>query len=243
MEFMPENAPAVVLGFLFTCFLLLVAGVILVHGLAVGRRSRAWKAVVGAVVVLGVYLGILLTASFASGEKVLAPGEQKYFCEIDCHLAYSVLNVATTKSLGSPSNQKTAEGTYYVVTVKTWFDERTISNRRARNMPLTPNPRSVAVVDESGREYIPSPDGQKALERAQGKSIPFSRLIRPGESYTTDLVFDLPSGIRNARLFITTADWPTRLIIGHENSPFHKKIFFQLGPQSERVTSMNVMTK
>jgi hypothetical protein len=41
-------------------------------------------------------------------------------------------------------------------------------------------------------------------------------------------VFNLPSGARPARLLLNEADWITRVVIGHENSPFHKKTEFQL---------------
>jgi len=233
LEFMPEFAPLALLTFMGTCFLLGVAGIIVIYGLVRKKGGLVQKVLVVALAVAGLYVTLLLAASLASHERVLRAGEQKYFCEVDCHEAYSVVNVRATKTLGAPPEQKTAEGTYYVVTVKVWFDERTISSRRDRNMPLTPNPRTVAVVDESGREYGPSPDGQKVLEQAQGKSIPFTELLRPGESYTTHVVFDLPSGIRNPRLFITTPVWPTWLLIGHENSPFHKRVLFRLEPQPE----------
>lgn len=232
MAFMPEFAPFVLLLLLGTCLLLGMAGILVAYGLARRRHGLARKVLAAALVIGGLYGGTLLAASFGSHEKVLAPREAKYFCEVDCHEAYSVVNVRKEKTLGNPPNQKHAAGTYYVVTVKVWFDERTISNRRAKDMQLTPNPRSVAVVDEFGKEYGLSAEGQEALEQVQGKSVPFTRLIRPGESYTTDLVFDLPPDIDQPRLFITTADWPTRLLIGHENSPFHKKIVFQLKPAS-----------
>ena len=55
--------------------------------------------------------------------------------------------------------------------------------------------------------------------------------MKPGESYTTDLVFDVPSEVTNPRLYITIADaLPAPLLIGHERSPLHKKILFGLAP-------------
>lgn len=95
--------------------------------------------------------------------------------------------------------------------------------------PLRPNARVVKVVDHQGRAFLPSADGQSALEQAQGKATtPLTQPLKPGESYTTQLVFDLPADIRNPRLLITDADGVARMIIGHESSPLHKKIFFAL---------------
>ncbi len=87
---------------------------------------------------------------------MLALNDEKYFCEVDCHLAYSVTGVTQTKTLGNPPNQVTATGTFYVLTVKTRFDETTISPHRG-NGPLSPNPRTVSVVDDQGRTYFAFP--------------------------------------------------------------------------------------
>jgi hypothetical protein len=52
--------------------------------------------------------------------------------------------------------------------------------------------------------------------------------LRPSESYTTDVIFDLPAETRNPTLLINEGEWVTRFIVGHENSPFHHKTRFQL---------------
>jgi hypothetical protein len=46
------------------------------------------------------YVLVLLGVSLTSHEKLLTPGERKYFCEIDCHIAYSVVSVEETSALG-----------------------------------------------------------------------------------------------------------------------------------------------
>jgi hypothetical protein len=43
-----------------------------------------------------------------------------------------------------------------------------------------------------------------------------------------DLVFDVPKHTSGLRLLITEDDPETRLIIGHENSLLHKKIYLSL---------------
>lgn len=233
MEFMPQMAPLVVLLFLGACFGLAVTGLAFLYGLV---RRKSWLtrySLAVAVAGVGLYSTLLLAASLTSREKVLRPGEQKYFCEIDCHVAYSVMNVATTRVLGAPPQQATATGTFYVVKVRSWFDERTISSRRSRTAPLRPDLRRVVVVDEQGREYEPSDTGLAALEQARGKTTPLTQPLRPGESYTTDLVFDLPVGVQNPRLLITDASGISALLIGHENSFLHKKILFALAPQTQ----------
>jgi len=214
------------LGFGFAEFLAVVTAVVLL-----ARRSRgaARRVLVGAVVGAGLYAAALLAFSLTSRDQVAERGEEKYFCEVDCHLAYSVVDVRESKSLGSASSRATAHGLYRIVTLKVRFDPETTSVHRPQDMSLTPNPRSVRVVDASGAIYRPDSAGQRALETVEGTSIPLTRSLQPGESYRTRLVFDLPEKAPDSRLIITESDWITRLVIGHENSPFHGKTSFRLG--------------
>lgn len=159
----------------------------------------------------GLYLLLFLIASVASRNRVLTLGEEKHICEIDCHLAYSVTGT-TSETL--PNGQ-----VRHTVTVKVRFDEETISARRSRTAPLTPNSRYVAVVDAQGHEYPGSTDGLR-------------RPLTPGESYTTDIVFEVPTAAQSLRLVLRNNDAPTALIIGHENSLLHGKTTFALARAS-----------
>ena len=222
--FMPHFAPIVVLLFLATGVLLLLSLVVVFYGAV---RHSGFFARLGALAVGAIssgYLLLLCGVSLASSEEVLPPGGWKYFCEIDCHIAYSVVGAQTAAALGPELQQVRAQGTFQLVRVKTWFDEKTISAHRG-NGPLTPNRRKVFLVDDTGRRFLASRDGESAIARMTGASTPLVEPLRPGESYTTDLVFDVPSDARGLRLLITEDDPETRLLIGHENSLLHKKIY------------------
>ena len=228
MEFVPEYAPLVILGFLLTGLVLgALAASVLVAWAARQHNVAGWL-LASLVLVGGTYASLLLGFSLLSCEKTLAPGEWKYFCEVDCHLAYAVADVSTVKTLGPAARPTTAQGTFYVVTLKTWFDERTISPRRPRDLPLTPDPREVAVIDEQGRVFPVPEDGQRTLGEIKAAGTPLTQPLRPGESYTTTLVFDLPADVRQPRLLLTTVGSPTYFLIGHENSFFHRKVYFRL---------------
>jgi len=89
--------------------------------------------------------------------------------------------------------------------------------------------RKVVLVDAAGRSFAPSPEGQMAAHaRLNGNSTPLAQPLRPGESYTTDFVFDVPRNAQGLRLLLTEDDPETRFVIGHENSFLHKKIYFGL---------------
>ena len=220
-------APVGVLAFLGTGLLFLVAALALVGSL-VARKFRFAKFVLIAMLVIaGIYVGTMLAFSLAGREKVLARGEEKHFCEIDCHLAYSITNVRQTKTLGTSPNQSTAQGVYTIVTLKTRFDETTIAPWRGNGL-LYPNSRVLTLVDERGSKHAPADAALSALEATPASSTPLTAPLRPGESYTTEVVFDLPADVKSATLLINEGEFVTYFIIGHENSPLHKKTRFQL---------------
>jgi hypothetical protein len=226
-EFMPHFAPIVVLLFLGTIFLLSISFLILFYG-AVRRSSFFAKLGAGAALTVGIgYLLLLSGVSFASSDVVLPSGGWKYFCELDCHIAYSLAGAQTTGALGPEMEQVSAQGKFVIVRIKTWFDEHSISARRG-NGPLTPNRRKVVLVDDMGRSFEPSQAGQIAFERLGNSSTPLTQPLRPGESYLANFVFDVPKDARGLRLLITENDPETRLVIGHENSLLHKKIYFAI---------------
>lgn len=156
---------------------------------------------------VGLYLVLILVGSVSSHARVLAPGEEKHICEIDCHLAYSVAS-ARTESVGGGLVR-------HVVTVKVRFDEETVSARRSRTAALSPNKRYIALRDDAGHEYPGSTDG-------------LMRALIPGESYTTDIGFEVPQKATGLRLVLRNADPETAFIVGHENSLLHRRTTFQL---------------
>jgi len=212
---------------LITFIGLFVAAVIFVRALKVSKRDLAGRIMKGALVWIGIYLGILLATSFASSPKVLGLNEEKRFCGfyLDCHLAISVVNVSKTKTLGDPPSQATAEGLYYVVSVK-------VSSNAVAATLLLHNPLAT-VLDAKGRQYGRSSDGERALESAEGNAVLFSQPVQAGSSYIKDLVFDVPPDAMNPRLLATEGPWMERLIelfiIGDEDSLFHKRTTIRLG--------------
>ena len=220
-------APVGVLLFLGTGFVVFVFGLAFAYSVIKKKILLTRITLLGLAIIVGIYFVIMLGFSFASKDEVLARGQEKHFCEIDCHLAYSITDVRQTKSLGNAPDQVTAAGMFRVVTLKTRFDETTTSVNRGNGL-LYPNSRIVAVIDESGKKYFPSPQGQGALERSQAAGTPLTNPLRPSETYTTTLVFDVPADIRNPTLLIREGDFVTHFVIGHENTPLHKKTRFQI---------------
>jgi hypothetical protein len=164
----------------------------------------------------GLYAALLLAVALSSREAVVPLHHEKFFCDVDCDLAFSVAEVRTTKSLG----QSTAKGIYYVVSVKARSDAVQARVRLGSAV--------ARVITDGGRAFEVSREGQAALDRTQDAGIPLTRELDPGTSRVTELVFDLPTDARNPRLLIGGGGWVTRFLIGDENSPFHRKVVFLL---------------
>jgi hypothetical protein len=216
----PPLAPLVALAFLGTAFLLVCAAV--GAGVAFAARRRGLAKVLGGagLAVAVVYATVLLGAGLLSRNRTLVPGERKYFCEMDCHVAYDV-----TASAAPDAGTR-------AVTLRTWFDPSTIASFRG-NGPLTPNPRTVYLLDEAGRRYDPSPRATQAWESVHGTSTPLTRELRPGESYTTTFVFELPPDAPGPRLFLGDPPGIECALIFHENSPMHGRIYFAMPPAGQ----------
>ena len=169
--------------------------------------------------VVGVYAIALAGFSAAASGRDVAAGGEKYFCELDCHLAYSVAGVERLASAASAD----AKGGVEVVNLRVRFDPETAGPRRGRQ-PLYPNPRRVRLIASDGRAYAPSPAALRALDDP----------LRPGESAIIPLAFQLPEGARGERLLLTETSPETRFLIGHENSFFHPRTAFRLATTTDR---------
>lgn len=224
---MPENAQISALA------LLGAAGAFAVSFLAAGITAAAGqtKTAIGmaslAAAIAVTYGAVLLGLAVTSPDRVLAGGGRKYFCELDCHLATSVEGVETAKSVGPPSARLSTAGRFVLVRVRTWFDPSTIAPWRG-NAALTPNPRTAWVVDASGRRYPLSAEATRAAAAAGLPSDGLQRALRPGESSETTLAFDLPADLAKPKLFVGDPPGVESLVLGHENSPFHGKVLFEL---------------
>ncbi len=213
--YVPPLAPLVLLAFLGTGFLLFGLALAAAVSAAARRRGLARRLAAAGLAVAYAYALPLFGVAAASRDRTLPVGDRKVFCEIDCHLAYSVAGAH------APSPSRLA------VTVRAWFDPSTTAPFRG-NAPLTPNPRTVYLVDAAGRRLAPSPAATQASEASNGLSAPFDRPLRPGEESTSTFVFDVPPGFREPRLFVGDPPGVESALIGHENSPGHGKAYFAL---------------
>jgi len=186
------------------------------------RRWAPYTALTMAVLLAG-YAAVVGFFSWASYDRTAKRGDEKFFCGMDCHVGYSVQNVEQVKSIGN----LTAQGDFVVVTLRSHFDERTIAPWRG-DAPLKPDPPKLALVDATGHRYPVSSNGQKAWDAAHPQSHSLTDPLRPGESFETTWVFEVPAGSSALRLFAGWNGFPSYVLIGDEASPEHAKTYLAL---------------
>jgi hypothetical protein len=182
------------------------------------RRRWAWAKCVllGLTSFLILYAVVLISVSFLSPQRVLAMHQERCFDD----WCISVEQVMQQSRIGVAPTVVTAHGVFYLVTVRVTSHARAIT-QRALDV-------QVYLLDESNRRYDPSPNGQQALDAAGQGGQPLDSKLTPGGSFTRTVVFDLPKSSSHPALAVNHGLFPSVLIIGNEQSFFHKPTIIQI---------------
>lgn len=171
--------------------------------------------------IIAAYALALLGSSAMAPAMDVAAGGEKYFCEIDCHLAYSIAGVER-RPAGTD-----AEGGVEIVRLRVRFDRATAGPRRD-DRPVVPTARRVRLFASDNRTYGPYFGSEHLPEAHPALSAELDTPLRPGASVIVPLAFRLPKGVTGERLLLTDRSPRTRFLIGHENSFFHPRAAFRL---------------
>ena len=109
----------------------------------------------------------------------------------DGDLAFTVNSVDTAQTIGNSFTQKTAQGMYYILSVK-------IQNNGKSTQTI--NASDFSIVDNQGRKYDYSQDGQTAMEETDGSTSFFLQQIQPSLSVTGKIIFDVPASAAGLKL-------------------------------------------
>lgn len=212
---------------LLTFLALLAAAGAAVFGLRKHRPRLVLGALFGAGAWGALYLAGLLATSLASDDRLLGWHHPKPFCGfyIDCHVSVSVEGVTTTPAIGEGAHRVTAEGMFYVVTLR--------YSSNAIRAPLSTGSPAATIRDDQGRMYSRASEAEAVLTSTLEHPAPLPRTLAPGESVTTQIVFDLPPEAPAPRLYVRQGFGIDRLVelflIGDEDSLLHRRTWFWLG--------------
>lgn len=168
------------------------------------------------------YFILLFIGSIFSVERSLSFNEPKEFCGFyfDCHMHTAVTGVQRVKTIGD----RTANGEFYIVKVKVFSDAR-----RATLGLITVDAK---VLDDQKSSY----ERDLSAEANLGEQPPFEKKVSPMESFEKQIVFDLPVDVQDPRLDLREGygiDHAIEaILIGDEDSIFHKRNYFKLSEQT-----------
>jgi hypothetical protein len=108
--------------------------------------------------------------------------------------AFSITDVHKMKAFGDGRDRSVAAGNYYLVSLR-------VANR-AKRVDFKFHPDIAVLVDQAGREYHVSGDGQRAFNKIEGNDD-CSRPIPAGKDCTAQVVFDLPGDSAPSHLRIS----------------------------------------
>lgn len=188
------------LFFLLTTLALI--GTLIVSPIALVQRRLAMARLVagGMLVWLVVYGALLFGFAWFTPQTILVSGQEHCFDEM-CFAVTRANSVAT------------AQANTITVTL------------RLRNAALhtaqKPDHPDAYLVDQRGKSYQPSAAGQQPV---------WDQQLPAGTMQERTLSFVVPAHINVPYLIVTEGSFPAPLIIGNENSPFHKKTEFRLFP-------------
>ena len=215
-----------VLLMLMTIGGLIAAGILLVIAL-IGKKAWLRNFTLGGVAVwFAFYVLMLFGFSFSSTEKTLALNEPKAFCGfyLDCHMHAQVTDLRTAKTIAD----LTANGLYYIVTVKVFSDAR---NPAIAFRLLEP---SVLVKDGTHRFYARNEVVEGLLPTA---GVYLNRDIRGRETVEKEIVFDLAADVKDPQLDIREGyridQAIEAILVDDEDSLFHRRNYFKLQEQKE----------
>jgi hypothetical protein len=185
-------------------------------GMLIALLTRRWMRLKQLALFVGIYASVyallLVSLALLSPQQVLAMGQLRCFDD----WCASVERVEIQPAIGRVQ----ARGAFYIVTIQVSSRAKRISQRALD--------AGVYLLDEQGKRYDASIQGQQALEAAGLAGQPLNSLVDAGGSFTTTTVFDLPLSSTQPGLVITHGAFPGIIIIGDDQSFLHKPTIIQL---------------
>jgi hypothetical protein len=182
------------------------------------RRRWIWakRILLGLGSFLILYAVVLLSVSFLSPQHILAMHQERCFDD----WCISAEQVMQQPGVGAAPTVVPAHGTFYLVTMRITSQARAITQRVLDVQ--------IYLLDASNRRYDPSPSGQQALDATGQGGQSLDSKLAPGGSFTRTVVFDLPKSSAHLALVVNHGLFPDVLVIGSEQSFFHKPTIIQI---------------
>lgn len=186
----------------------------------VALARRRWPIARRTLIGLGGYLLLyalaMVSVAALSPQQSLAMGQERCFDD------WCIAAVAAGQQprIGAAQMWVSAQGRFVVVTVRVTSHAKAISQRELDTQ--------LCLLDGVGRRYAVSVAGQRALDVTGQGGQPLDTLLAPSGSFTHTAVFDVPVDASQLALVIAHSAFPGALIIGDDQSLFHRPTLMRL---------------
>ncbi len=188
------------------CVLALVAALV---ALVFHRRLAARRLALTLGSYLLLYALTLASVGALSPQQTMVIGQTRCFDDWCIAVAHAVQRSSLDASPTLAPN-----GRFTIVTVRVSSRAKRISQRELDTQ--------LYLVDGAGRRYDVAAAAQRALDAAGQGGQPLTTELAPGASFTHTVAFDTPIGASRLALIVTHSAFPGALIIGSDQSPFHR---------------------
>ncbi len=145
-----------------------------------------------------IYTALLFGFAWFSPQTILNQGQEECFDDMCFSVTQARFAAAT-------------QGSELIVTLQ-------LRNAALRTAEKPDHPAAY-LVDQQGKTYQPSSTGQQPV---------WDQQLLSGETQQRTLIFPISAMSSSPFLVVTEGSFPTPLIIGDNNSPFHRKTEFRL---------------
>ncbi|MEI6142693.1 MAG: hypothetical protein WCP85_25690 [Mariniphaga sp.] len=159
-------------------------------------------------IIISIYSIIWCFSYLLSGDKMVSLGTDICFDD----WCATITNTERSEALGFGDQVIKPQGQFIILSV-------TMSNH-ARRIAQRPSEPRIHLIDEAGKSWSFSKEGQQALERHLGSQIALDSKLALHQSLQTLLVFDVPKSSENLRAIIEEGPWITKLLFKEDRKVF-----------------------
>lgn len=174
---------------------------------------RRWRAARLLLIGLGVYL--LLYSLALVAVSALSPQQSVRMGQRRCFDDWCIAVVQATQMRALDANASVvAHGRFTLVTVRVTNAAQRVTQREYGD--------TLYLLDNSGHRYDVSTAAQRALDAIGQSGQPLDAALAPGASFTHTTAFDTPPNVTGLSLVIAHAPFPGAVVIGDDESFFHR---------------------
>ncbi|GEM_PF-690518 len=172
------------------------------------KRKRIFSELRILAIIVSTYSIMWFISYLLSGDKMVSLGTDICFDD----WCATITNAEQSQTLGFDGLVVKPKGQFIILSIS-------MSNH-ARGIAQKPSEPRIHLIDESGKSWSFSEEGQNALERHSGNQIALDSKLELHQTLKTQMVFDVPKESKDLKAVIEEGPWITKLLFKEERKVF-----------------------